>query len=135
MPRTHRCNLLTLAAPYGTETRIIPCIPPIVSYDDGRVMRALAQTKLQATQLVVGDGTFRAYADVHSCIGGVIALGTFVAGRFEPSKRLYALALAQDIVQRMCGVKCTAMAICCESGGVRFVPVPAEYLQAAQRSV
>lgn len=133
--RRRRCTLLTLAEPHGTETRVFAHVPPIVPYADTRVMSALDTLKLRPQALVVGDGTFGAYADVHRHDGGTVALGTLVAGRFEASRRLYALALARDIVARACGVRCTASAICCEAGGVRCVPLPATFLAEAKRQL
>ena len=135
MPRVRHCTLLSLAEPFGSELYAYPPVPPIVPYTDERVRRALQRIRVQQSRLVVGDGTHAAYADVYSCSGSSITLGMLIAGPFVLSTRVYALALAHDIVTRMCGAPCSAWAICCEAGGVRCVPLPVELIVEAKRLV
>lgn len=133
MARTRLCTLLTLAEPTGTETMSFALRAPIVPYTDRRLMVALKMLRFVSAPVCVGDGTYGAYADVYCCTRNSVKLGMVLAGEFEACPRIFALALAQDIVARGCGVPCNASVICCEAAGVRSVPLPAEYVAAAKQ--
>ena len=135
MTRRRQCNLLTLTEPHGTEKHSYRHLPPIMPYTDERVASALRALKLLPRCIIVGDGVYASYADVYYHDGSKITLGSLVLGALERSHRLYALALARDIVKRQCGVECTATAICFGVSGVHCVPLPAPYLDEAKRQL
>ena len=135
MTRNHlvyQCNLLTLLVPFTTEQKGFTPLTPLMDIFSPRIASALNYVKLKPKTLCVGDGTYLSYVDAYMYAPGQCHVAMILRGKFRVCPRIWALALAQDIITRLCGVKCSAYALCCEEGGVRCVLLPETYMNQAK---